>query len=157
MGEKRRKPDWRTNPRDEFSGMPWVTYLVCHYPKGYDWQPDEIDSRARTLHSGRRTSDGRLSDLEGGKPRMLPEFMRWLMREERSPITRERVQQAINTVRRRWPDEVEALAYRQRYGPYAHLTPAQFSEARGVPSSTLSDRFYRACWLVWEECGRVPE
>lgn len=161
-GDKKKRSDWRTHPRDEFyvphldgegyERLSFVSYLVGDYPRGRDWNPCNPVGTIMKLHDTPRNKKGGLS----GIPRLTRTFVNWLCEDHESGITHAELRVAIGLARVREPKVMAVLEWRQGFGPSAGLTTSDYLSRHNIASkSTLTTRLYRACELVLDEVDRV--
>ena len=161
-GDKKKRSDWRTHPRDEFfvphldgegyERLSFVSYLVGDYPRGKDWNPCSPVGTIMKLHDTPRNKKGGLS----GTPRLTRTFLNWLSEDHESGITHAELRAAIGFARVREPKVMAVLEWRQGFGPSAGLTTSDYLSRHNIASkSTLTTRLYRACELVLDEVDRV--
>ena len=161
-GDKKKRSDWRTHPRDEFlverpdgqgyERKSFVSYLVGDYPRGKDWNPCSPVGTIMKLHDTPRNKKGGLS----GTPRLTRTFLNWLSEDHESGITHAELRAAIGFARVREPKVMAVLEWRQGFGPSAGLTTSDYLFRHNIASkSTLTTRLYRACELVLDEVDRV--
>lgn len=161
---KKKRSDWRTNPRDEFlvphldgegfESLSFVSYLCCGYPRGKDWDPCGVIGTPWKLHVTPRDKRGNLS----GEPLMTPRFLNWLSEpgDHNHGFTRAEVREAIARAKVRRPELVAVLEWRQGLGPSAGLSSRDFLERHHIAShQTLTNRLYAAVELVLDEVDRV--
>lgn len=161
-GKKKKRSDWRTHPRDEFTvphlegdgyeRLSFVSYLCGDYPRGKDWSPCSPIGTIMKLHDTPRNKKGGLS----GIPRLTRTFVNWLSEDHESGIRHGELREAIARAKVRRPEWIAVLEWRQGLGPSAGLDSRAFLERHHIAShSTLTQRLYRAVELVLDEVDRV--
>lgn len=162
---ERKRSDYRTSPRGKVDDHPetvdFVSYLLRDWPRGLDWRPCSAIGVLWKLHDSPRDKRGGLS----GKPRLTKRFVNWLDGEHvdgiepadaPQGITYLEILGAIPMCRKRNPEAIAVLEWRQQMGPSVGLTARQFLERHSIASnSTLTDRLYVAVELVLDEVDRI--
>lgn len=151
MTTKRMRSDWRSCPKDldVATGLSFVSYLVGPFTRGYDWLPDRPPSGVMKIHESRP---------EGGVGPMRPFFLRWLEGKLRADdpqpvagVTHAQVKRAIERARRREPDIVAVLLWRQEPSGIDKRTTKRMLAQYSITATTLGRRFDKAIRLVAEE------
>lgn len=161
-GDKKKRSDWRTHPRDEFlverpdgqgyERKSFVTYLTSEYPRGKDWSPCSSFEGPWKLHDTPRNKKGGLS----GIPRMSRVFLNFLSEDHDNGIRHEEIRESIRRLKIREPHVMAVLEWKQGLGPSAGLTTTEYLSRHNIASkSTLTYRTYRAAVLVFVEVERV--
>lgn len=160
----RKRSDYRTAPKDSGDHpetLSFTSYLLRDWPRGLDWKPCSAVGVLWKLHDTPRNKKGGLS----GSPRLSRRFVNWLAGEHVDGIAPADAPQgftyleilgAIASVRRRNPEAVAVLEWRQQMGPSVGIDRSAFMERHSIASaSTLGRRLDLAIELVIEEVDRA--
>lgn len=128
----------------------WEHYLLNGYRLGEDWRPGIKNPHAwAQLHNTKQDGSGHYVSLErgSGKPRMLPEFLSAISKT--GIVKREHVKQAVETIRRHWPELILVLEWHAK--PNKLISRNQLAERVGCAQQNLARLRDRAMTAIWNE------